>query len=80
MEEYDTKSRRFPSEILPGKLYLGDMKHAKNIKGLEELGVSFILSIFNERPELRVDARTMDWLFIEVSTFHHNLHLSRQSP
>jgi len=61
-----SKPRRFPSEILPGKLYLGDMKHAKNIDALQDLGVSFILTIFNERPQLKVDARTFDWLYLEA--------------
>lgn len=61
-----SKPRRFPSEILPGQLYLGDMAHAKNCEGLEEMGISFILSVYHDRPELKVDARTVDWLFLEA--------------
>ena len=64
--KHKSKPRRYPSEILPGRLYLGDMKHAEDTEALETLGVSFIITIFHERPPKMRVPRTMDWLYLEL--------------
>jgi len=64
--KHKDKPRRFPSEVLPGRIYLGDMKHAEDTAGLEELGVSFVISIYHERPKEMKLPRHIEWLYLEL--------------
>jgi dual specificity MAP kinase phosphatase len=41
---------RYPAEIIPGKLYLGDWKHAQDAYGLEQLGITGVITIHQD-PE-----------------------------
>ena len=46
---------RYPSEILPRVLYLGEWSHAENHERLQDLGVRYVITIHND-PGKRVVA------------------------
>ncbi|KAG2450344.1 hypothetical protein HYH02_004849 [Chlamydomonas schloesseri] len=45
--------KRYPSQILPGQLYLGDWEHAADNERLAEMGIKRILTIHNHPENLR---------------------------
>eukprot|EP00198_Chlamydomonas_reinhardtii_P011653 XP_001700990.1 MAP kinase phosphatase 5 [Chlamydomonas reinhardtii] len=48
--------KRYPSQILPGQLYLGDWEHAADNERLAEMGIRRILTIHNHPENLRPPA------------------------
>ncbi|KAK9816993.1 hypothetical protein WJX72_007967 [[Myrmecia] bisecta] len=52
-----TALRRYPSEIIPGLLYLGDWSHAENTDRLNEINVKRILTIHNHPENLKVPSK-----------------------
>lgn len=42
---------RYPSEILPRVLYLGEWSHAENHERLQDLGVRYVITIHNDPGE-----------------------------
>lgn len=45
---------RYPGEIIPGLLYLGNWEHAENFSALKDLGIKRIISIHNNPENLQV--------------------------
>ncbi|MEW5317279.1 MAG: hypothetical protein WDW38_008590 [Sanguina aurantia] len=50
-----TKSfKKYPSQIIPGLLYLGDWDHAAAVDRLEELGISRVVTVHNNPETLKL--------------------------
>eukprot|EP00898_Chlorokybus_atmophyticus_P002516 jgi/Chlat1/3265/Chrsp22S03519 len=59
---------RFPSEVVEGFLYLGDLEHAQDVDGLKELSITHVLTAHTDKESLKVP-KALNHLFINLADF-----------